>query len=106
MLLKEHTITDFVDITASKEPAPGGGSIAALSGALSSALTAMVNELTKGKIAKAISTIKTGPAIAFSIIYGLFPDPSLRVRAPSSGHRWYRTSRRRSSFLRLQTFRP
>ncbi|MBA4602480.1 cyclodeaminase/cyclohydrolase family protein [Thermoactinomyces mirandus] len=49
MLLKEHTITDFVDITASKEPAPGGGSIAALSGALSSALTAMVNELTKGK---------------------------------------------------------
>ncbi len=49
MLLKEHTVTDFVDITASREPAPGGGSIAALSGALSSALTAMVSELTKGK---------------------------------------------------------
>jgi len=39
----------FVDETASDSPAPGGGSVAALCGALSSALTAMVGVLTYGK---------------------------------------------------------
>jgi len=43
------TITDFTDELASNSPAPGGGSIAALSAALSSALTAMVGNLTVGK---------------------------------------------------------
>jgi glutamate formiminotransferase/formiminotetrahydrofolate cyclodeaminase len=39
----------FVDETASDSPAPGGGSVAALCGALSAALTAMVGVLTYGK---------------------------------------------------------
>ena len=43
------TCNGFVDETASDSPAPGGGSVAALCGALSSALTAMVSLLTHGK---------------------------------------------------------
>ncbi len=43
------TCSAFVDETASDSPAPGGGSVAALCGALSAALTAMVGVLTYGK---------------------------------------------------------
>ncbi len=43
------TVTDFTDELASNSPAPGGGSIAALSGALASALASMVGNLTVGK---------------------------------------------------------
>jgi glutamate formiminotransferase/formiminotetrahydrofolate cyclodeaminase len=43
------SITDFVDELASNSPAPGGGSIAALTGALSSSLVSMVGNLTVGK---------------------------------------------------------
>jgi formiminotetrahydrofolate cyclodeaminase len=39
----------FIDELASASPAPGGGSVAALSGALGAALTAMVCQLTIGK---------------------------------------------------------
>jgi formiminotetrahydrofolate cyclodeaminase len=39
------TIADFLDVLASSEPAPGGGSTAALSGALAAALTMMVVNL-------------------------------------------------------------
>lgn len=39
----------FLDDLASSSPAPGGGSVAALSGALGSALTSMVCNLTIGK---------------------------------------------------------
>lgn len=42
-------IKDYIEKLSSKEPIPGGGSAAALSGALSSALTAMVFNLTIGK---------------------------------------------------------
>ncbi len=42
-------ITEFLDELASKSPAPGGGSVAALSGALGAALTSMVCNLTIGK---------------------------------------------------------
>lgn len=48
MLVKKDII-DFVATTASKEPVPGGGSIAALSGALAAALAEMVANLTIGK---------------------------------------------------------
>jgi methenyltetrahydrofolate cyclohydrolase len=48
-VLKELTIADFLDRVASGEPVPGGGSVAALSGALSAALSAMVARLTLGK---------------------------------------------------------
>ena len=43
------TLTGFVDTTASDAPAPGGGSVSALEGALGAALTSMVCALTLGK---------------------------------------------------------
>jgi len=43
------TLTSFLDQLASSSPAPGGGSVAALSGALGAALTSMVCNLTIGK---------------------------------------------------------
>ncbi len=46
MLLTDMTITDFSNLLGSDAPAPGGGSTAALSGALGAALTAMVAALT------------------------------------------------------------
>ncbi|MDO5562134.1 MAG: cyclodeaminase/cyclohydrolase family protein [Synergistaceae bacterium] len=49
MRLTDQTLSTFVDTMASSEPAPGGGSAAALEGALGAALTAMVCALTKGK---------------------------------------------------------
>lgn len=49
MKLVDHTVTGFIDLMASSEPAPGGGSAAALQGALGTALTAMVCALTIGK---------------------------------------------------------
>ncbi|MTI49823.1 MAG: cyclodeaminase/cyclohydrolase family protein [Firmicutes bacterium] len=48
-LLIEKTVKDFVEAVASKAPAPGGGSVAALTGSLGSALTAMVGNLTIGR---------------------------------------------------------
>lgn len=48
MLIKK-SVEEFVESVASKAPAPGGGSVAALTGSLGSALTAMVGNLTKGK---------------------------------------------------------
>ncbi len=47
--MKEMKLIDFAAQTASAEPVPGGGSIAAVSGALSAALTEMVANLTIGK---------------------------------------------------------
>ena len=44
-----QTLASFVDQLASSSPAPGGGSVAALSGALGAALTSMVCNLTIGK---------------------------------------------------------
>jgi formiminotetrahydrofolate cyclodeaminase len=49
MNLVSKSITSFLDELASNSPAPGGGSVAALSGALGSALTSMVCRLTIGK---------------------------------------------------------
>jgi len=43
------TLTAFLDELASPSPAPGGGSVAALSGAIGAALTSMVCHLTIGK---------------------------------------------------------
>jgi len=47
--LASMTIDKFLSELASKSPAPGGGSVAALSGALGSALSSMVCNLTTGK---------------------------------------------------------
>lgn len=49
MKLSEHTITQFTDVLGSDAPAPGGGSTAALEGALGIALTDMVAKLTIGR---------------------------------------------------------
>jgi formiminotetrahydrofolate cyclodeaminase len=47
--MKNMTIDEFAQIVASDSPVPGGGSIAALCGALSAALAEMVANLTVGK---------------------------------------------------------
>lgn len=49
MKLSEMTLTEFVEILSSDAPAPGGGSVAALEGALGAALTCMVARLTVSK---------------------------------------------------------
>src|SRR5579862_783477 len=48
-MLTAKTVSKFLDELASDSPAPGGGSTAALAGALGSALTSMVCRLTIGK---------------------------------------------------------
>lgn len=48
-LLVDMKIAEFVDAIASKTPSPGGGSVAALSGALSAGLVSMVCQLTIDK---------------------------------------------------------
>lgn len=45
----EGSLAEFVDATASSAPTPGGGSIAALAGALGAALAQMVSNLTIGR---------------------------------------------------------
>ncbi len=48
-MLTEKPVTTFLDELSSSAPAPGGGSVAALSGALGAALVSMVCNLTLGK---------------------------------------------------------
>jgi methenyltetrahydrofolate cyclohydrolase len=47
--LTEKPVVDFLDELASNSPAPGGGSVASLAGALGAALVSMVCNLTLGK---------------------------------------------------------
>ena len=49
MAFASKSLHTFLDELASAEPAPGGGSVAALSGALGASLVAMVCRLTIGK---------------------------------------------------------
>lgn len=49
MELSELKVSEFIGLLASKAPAPGGGSAAALEGAIGAALGAMVCSLTIGK---------------------------------------------------------
>jgi formiminotetrahydrofolate cyclodeaminase len=53
MNLTDKPVTNFLDELASNAPAPGGGSVAALTGALGAALISMVCNLTLGKKAYA-----------------------------------------------------
>ena len=48
-MFTDMTVREFLDALASKEPVPGGGSGAALGGALAAALVSMVCNLTIGK---------------------------------------------------------
>ena len=47
--MKNMTVEAFCALTESKEPAPGGGSVAALAGALAASLAGMVANLTIGR---------------------------------------------------------
>ncbi len=47
--MTEKPVKTFLDELASSAPAPGGGSVAALSGALGAALISMISNLTLGK---------------------------------------------------------
>jgi formiminotetrahydrofolate cyclodeaminase len=49
MMLVDLTVKEFLNKVAGKDPVPGGGSIAALNGAIASSLAAMVAGLTIGK---------------------------------------------------------
>ncbi|MCX7845203.1 MAG: cyclodeaminase/cyclohydrolase family protein [Dictyoglomaceae bacterium] len=49
MPIVNHSVEQFIMLLASKEPAPGGGSASALLGAIGSALSSMVVNLTIGK---------------------------------------------------------
>lgn len=45
----ENSLSEFIEVTASDNPTPGGGSVSALAGSLGGALTNMVGNLTIGK---------------------------------------------------------
>ena len=47
--LSKLSVKDFLNVTAGNDPVPGGGSVSALCGALSAALSQMVAGLTIGK---------------------------------------------------------
>jgi formiminotetrahydrofolate cyclodeaminase len=49
MEFRKSTIEEFLRVLGSSSPTPGGGTVAALSGALAAGLTKMVASLTKGK---------------------------------------------------------
>jgi len=48
-MLSDKKVSNFLDELASNSPTPGGGSVAALAGALGAALISMVGNLTVGK---------------------------------------------------------
>ncbi|HMN16525.1 MAG TPA: glutamate formimidoyltransferase [Ignavibacteriaceae bacterium] len=56
--LVEMKLTDFVDEVSRETPAPGGGSVAALAGALGAALSSMVANLTANKRGSSVETDK------------------------------------------------
>lgn len=47
--MSDRSVNEFLDELASSAPAPGGGAVAALAGALAAALVSMVAHLTQGK---------------------------------------------------------
>jgi formiminotetrahydrofolate cyclodeaminase len=49
LILTETTVREFIGVLSSSSPAPGGGSVSALSGAAGAGLVAMVCRLTIGK---------------------------------------------------------
>jgi glutamate formiminotransferase/formiminotetrahydrofolate cyclodeaminase len=62
--LVEMKVTDFIDEVSRESPAPGGGSIAALAGALGASLSSMVCNLTTNKRgSEAVDEILTNAAV-------------------------------------------
>lgn len=74
-MLTELNVKEFLNKVAGSDPVPGGGSIAALDGAVASALTAMVANLTIGKknyadhqeLMQHISGVATGEMESFTV---------------------------------------
>jgi glutamate formiminotransferase/formiminotetrahydrofolate cyclodeaminase len=62
--LVRRTLADFTDEVSRDSPAPGGGSVAALAGALGAALAAMVANLTFGKEGSEERDAELGPLAA------------------------------------------
>ena len=74
MKLAELTVTGFADIVSSDAPAPGGGSCAALYGAIGAALTAMVEA--KGNELKArLLDVMDRDTDAFNVVSAAFGMP-------------------------------
>src|SRR5580693_9966280 len=63
MLDKTTTIENFLDAAAAKQPTPGGGSVAALTGALAAAMGEMVLNYSVGKKGLEIHTEKLQAAL-------------------------------------------
>lgn len=80
MLLTDMSVKQFVEKLASDAPAPGGGSAAALSGALGAGLVSMVCRLTVGKEkyaefeGLAQTTLKKSDALMHSLLEGIQKD--------------------------------
>lgn len=72
-MLTQLTVTDFLAELGSDSPAPGGGSIAALAGALGGALTTMVCRLTSGnpKYGEVQDEVESILAQADQLVFGL-----------------------------------
>ncbi len=62
--LLQMSIRDFLGATAAKQPTPGGGSVAALAGALAASLAAMALRYTLGKKAFAEYETELSAALA------------------------------------------
>jgi formiminotetrahydrofolate cyclodeaminase len=69
-MLVDLKLTRFLDTLSSNSPAPGGGSVAALSGALAAGLIGMVGRLTVGKKGFEASTHQIQSVIARADILG------------------------------------
>jgi len=80
MLLRKSTVEQFSDILASDAPAPGGGSVAALNGAIAAALIRMVGGLTLGKDkymdfhAEMLEIMNTAGELQKKLLFGVDED--------------------------------
>jgi len=78
--LVEMKVTDFIDEVSRESPAPGGGSIAALSGALGASLSSMVANLTANKrgseeVDEILNKMsEKAQDLKFSLVYGIDAD--------------------------------
>ena len=90
MDLVDRTLAEVVDLLAAREPAPGGGSAAALAGALAAALTEMsaafaLTSLRSIHDAQAVTGANAGAVSGAAAAHGV--DPSLGgVAGAAAGH--------------------
>lgn len=97
MSLVDLKITEFTHELASSSPAPGGGSVAALCGALGAALCRMVAELTLGKkkyeaSAPVMDDLKKTSAILQEKLLTLVDEDTLAYNQVADAHKLPKTS--------------